>query len=68
MSLSLVCFGTDWVTYARERAGNLPDRSFVLAVVLRTPLILHLKVASAGDVENAVRRFSGYPARVHGYS
>ncbi|OEL19478.1 hypothetical protein BAE44_0019504 [Dichanthelium oligosanthes] len=48
-----------------DKPGNL-ENSFVVAVVVKSPLALKFKVARADDMGNAVHRFRGYPARVHG--
>jgi hypothetical protein len=71
LSLSLSCFVSrirqeiklfDGVV---DKPGNL-EKSFVVAVVVKSPLDLKFKVARADDMGNAVHRFRGYPARVHG--
>lgn len=49
-----------------DKPGNL--RSFVVAVVHKSPLILHYKVVQAGGTGKAISQFRAYPAKGHGHN
>ncbi|WVZ77419.1 hypothetical protein U9M48_025284 [Paspalum notatum var. saurae] len=49
-----------------DKPGNL--RTFVVAVVHKSPLILNFKLAQAGGMGKAISRFHGYPAKGHGHN
>ncbi|WVZ81370.1 hypothetical protein U9M48_028756 [Paspalum notatum var. saurae] len=49
-----------------DKPGNL--RTFVVAVVHKSPLILHFKLARADGIGKAISRFHGYPYKGHGHN